>query len=46
MQIDAVAAATAWQPRVADGVRSTPEPSRDELRLIREVLDPKGLYTR
>jgi glutaconate CoA-transferase subunit B len=44
--IDAVRAATSWEPRVADAVRSTPEPSRDELRLIREELDPKGLYTR
>ena len=44
--LDAVGAATGWKPRVADDVRSTPEPSGDDLRLIREELDPEGLYTR
>jgi glutaconate CoA-transferase subunit B len=35
-----------WEPRVADGVGETPVPSNDELRLIREELDPGGVYTK
>ena len=29
-----------WEPRVADGLGETPAPSDEELRLIREELDP------
>jgi len=39
-------AAMAWQPRWADDVGMTPPPSAEELRLIREELDPGGVYTR
>ena len=35
-----------WEPRLADDVSQTPAPSSDELRLIREELDPGGVYTK
>ena len=35
-----------WDLRVADDVATTPVPSDDELRLIREELDPGGAYTK
>jgi glutaconate CoA-transferase subunit B len=38
--------ATGWPLRVSEPLAVTPEPSRDELRLIRDVLDPEGHYTR
>lgn len=38
--------ATSWNLRVADDVAETPAPSDEELRLIREELDPDGAYTR
>jgi hypothetical protein len=31
---------------VAEALSETPPPTEDELRLIREQLDPEGLYTR
>jgi glutaconate CoA-transferase subunit B len=34
-----------WEPKVAEGIGETPDPSNDELRLIREELDPGGAYT-
>lgn len=35
-----------WQPRLAPaGLATTPPPTNDELRLIREELDPGGVYT-
>jgi glutaconate CoA-transferase subunit B len=43
---DDVRAATAWEPRWADELGETPAPSESELRLIREELDPAGVYTR
>jgi glutaconate CoA-transferase subunit B len=43
--LDSVTAATGWEPRLADPVPPTPAPSDEELRLIREELDPKGIYT-
>lgn len=33
-----------WDVRVADHLETTPEPSRDALQIIREVLDPQHLY--
>jgi len=33
-----------WDLRVADDLEQTPPPSEDELRLLREELDPQGLY--
>jgi acyl CoA:acetate/3-ketoacid CoA transferase beta subunit len=44
--LDEVRAATGWELRVADDLRTTPEPTAEELRLIREELDPRGVYVR
>jgi glutaconate CoA-transferase subunit B len=41
-----VQASMGWQPRVAQSLAQTPAPTSDELRLIREELDPAGVYTR
>jgi glutaconate CoA-transferase subunit B len=38
-------AAMAWEPRLSDSLIETPPPSPEELRLIREELDPQGIYT-
>src|SRR5206468_1661586 len=35
-----------WAPRVAEDLSETPAPSLEELRLIREELDPLGTYTK
>ena len=35
-----------WEPRVSDDVGVTEPPSDEELRLIREELDPGGVYTK
>jgi glutaconate CoA-transferase, subunit B len=35
-----------WEPKVAADLGETPAPSQEELRLIREELDPGGAYTR
>jgi len=43
---DDVRAAMGWEPRWADAVGTTDPPTADELRLIREELDPEGIYTR
>jgi glutaconate CoA-transferase subunit B len=44
--LDDVRANMGWEPKVADGVGETPEPTEEELRLIREELDPGGAYTK
>ena len=44
--LDDVRGATAWEVRVADHLGETPAPTADELRLIREELDPGGAYTK
>lgn len=38
--------AMAWRPRQAQELATTPAPSPEELRLIREELDPGGAYRR
>jgi glutaconate CoA-transferase subunit B len=43
--VDEVRAHTGWLPKVADDLGETPPPSEEELRLIREELDPGGVYT-
>jgi glutaconate CoA-transferase subunit B len=42
---EAVQAATGWELQFADDVTETPTPDADELRLVREELDPDGIYT-
>jgi glutaconate CoA-transferase, subunit B len=44
--LDDVHAATGWEPKVAPSLATTPAPTADELRLIREELDPGGAYTK
>ena len=44
--LDDVRGATGWEVNVAPALGETPEPTVDELRLIREELDPGGAYTR
>ena len=44
--VEAVRDTIGWQPRIADDLGTTPEPSADELRLIRVELDPGGAYTK
>ncbi|MDS0475224.1 CoA-transferase [Natrinema sp. 1APR25-10V2] len=41
---DDVQAATGWEIQFADDIERTREPTDDELRLIREELDPDGVY--
>ena len=43
--VDEVCANMGWQPMIADDLGETPPPSDEELRLIREELDPGGAYT-
>jgi len=44
--LEQVRESTGWDLKVADDVRETEPPSDEELRLIREELDPEGAYTR
>jgi len=44
--LEQVRDAMGWEPRVADTLETTPAPSAEELRLIREELDPQGIYTK
>jgi glutaconate CoA-transferase subunit B len=46
VSVDEVRENTSWEPRVADDLTQTPSPTEEELRLIREELDPHGAYTR
>jgi glutaconate CoA-transferase, subunit B len=43
--LDDVRATMGWSPRVADALATTLPPTDEELRLIREELDPEGAYT-
>ncbi|HYT78036.1 MAG TPA: CoA-transferase [Actinomycetota bacterium] len=43
---DQVRENTSWDIKVAEEVGETPPPTQEELRLIREELDPDGTYTR
>jgi glutaconate CoA-transferase subunit B len=42
--LDDVRAATGWDVHVSPQLARTPPPSAEELRLMREVLDPAGRY--
>jgi len=44
--VEHVKASTGWELRVPDDVGFTEPPTADELRLVREELDPEGVYTR
>ncbi len=44
--LEAVRATIGWEIKVADTLQATPPPSTEELRLVREELDPGGVYTR
>jgi glutaconate CoA-transferase subunit B len=35
---------TGWDLKIAPGLRETAPPTAEELRLLREVLDPEGIY--
>jgi glutaconate CoA-transferase subunit B len=43
---DDVRANTGWEVRIPRGVGATPPPTQRELALIRQELDPQGIYTR
>jgi glutaconate CoA-transferase subunit B len=44
--IDDIHEAMAWRPKMNERLGETAAPSDEELRLIREELDPEGVYTR
>ena len=44
--LDEVRATMGWEPKVAADLATTAEPTALELRLIREELDPEGMYTK
>jgi glutaconate CoA-transferase subunit B len=46
VSLDQVREATGWELRVAGDLTETPAPTDEELRLIREELDPEGAYSR
>ncbi len=44
--LEDVRAQMAWRPAVSERLSETSPPTADELRLVRDVLDPEGIYTR
>jgi glutaconate CoA-transferase subunit B len=44
--LDAVRESIGWDVKVADELGATPPPTAEELRLVREELDPGGVYTK
>jgi glutaconate CoA-transferase subunit B len=44
--LEDVRGATGWEMKVAPDLAETPPPTAEELRIIREELDPEGVYTR
>jgi glutaconate CoA-transferase subunit B len=44
--LDQVRETIAWDPRISPDLATTPAPSEAELRLVREELDPAGIYTK
>ncbi len=44
VSVDQVCAEIAWDLRLASHVTETPAPTADELRIVREELDPEGTY--
>jgi glutaconate CoA-transferase subunit B len=43
--VDDVRGSMGWEPKIADDLGETPPPSDEELRLLREELDPLGVHT-
>ncbi len=43
--LDDVRATMGWSPAISPTLAETPAPTPDELRLIRQELDPEGAYT-
>lgn len=46
VELDDVLANVGWELRVAPDLRRTPAPTPEELRILREELDPQGVYRR
>ena len=46
VEVSDARAATGWDLRVADDLEVTPDPTDEELALIREELDPDGVYVK
>jgi len=46
MTLDDVHANMGWEPKVSPHLGQTPEPTPEELRLIREELDPGGVHAK
>ncbi|MDQ3492832.1 MAG: CoA-transferase subunit beta [Chloroflexota bacterium] len=46
VSLDDVREQMAWRPAVAERLIETAPPTPEELRLVRQVLDPEGIYTR
>jgi glutaconate CoA-transferase subunit B len=44
--VEAVRETIGWDVSVSPDLAETPPPTDDELRLIREELDPGGVYTK
>jgi len=44
--LDEVRATLGWTPHVSASLAPTPVPTEEELRLIRDELDPEGMYTK
>jgi glutaconate CoA-transferase subunit B len=44
--VEQVRAMVGWDLGVAESLKTTEPPSDEELRLIREDLDPQGMYSR
>ena len=44
--LEEVRATIAWEPKISPDLATTPAPTAEELRLVREELDPEGVYTK
>jgi glutaconate CoA-transferase subunit B len=44
--LDDIRSTIAWEPKVNSDLATTPAPTAEELRLVREELDPEGVYTK
>jgi glutaconate CoA-transferase subunit B len=44
--LDEVRATIGWDPKISPTLATTPAPTSAELGLIRDELDPEGMYTK